>query len=224
MIVKICGITTLDDARFAIDAGADWIGLNLVSGPRRIELPAALAILKGLSDPAHAVGLIALQNGVVEDSIASALCDHHVRRLQLYGQVTPQAIRSLQQAGFETILAQPVVDEHSLTALDALLTVCSDARPDYVLFDAVVEGQVGGTGQRANWEAMAHARARGRYSHWPPVILAGGLTSGNVAEGIRLVAPVGVDVSSGVEAAPGRKDPRKVGEFIRSVRGQMTKC
>jgi phosphoribosylanthranilate isomerase len=218
MIVKICGITTLDDARFAIDAGADWIGLNLVSGPRRIELPAALTILNGLRDPAHVVGLVTVQNGILEDSIAAALWDHDVHRLQLYGQVTPQAIDSLQKAGFETIFVQPVADEHSLEVLDAFLAVCGDAHPDYLLFDAAVEGQYGGTGQRANWEAMARVRACGRYAHWPPVILAGGLTPDNVAEAIRFVAPVGVDVSSGVESARRRKDPEKVRRFIAAAR------
>ncbi len=224
MIVKICGITTLDDARFVLTAGADWIGLNLVSGPRRIELPGAITILNGLSNPSNVVGLVILQDGVLDDSIVAALRDHGVRRLQLYGQVTPEALGLLRQAGFETILVHPVVDEHSLEALDAFLIACGDTRPNYVLFDAAVEGQYGGTGQRANWEAMARARARGRYAHWPPVVLAGGLTSDNVAEAIRLVAPAGVDVSSGVEAAPGRKDPRKVEELIKSARSRMTRC
>ena len=222
MIVKICGITTLEDARCALDAGADWIGLNLVSGPRRIELPAALTILNGLSDPSHVVGLVTLQNGVLEDSIAAALWDHGVRRLQLYGQVTPQALDSFQQAGFETILVQPVVDEQSLEALDAFLTVCGDARPDYVLFDAAAHGQPGGTGQRANWDSIAQARTKNRDTHWPPFILAGGLNAANVAEAISRTTPAGVDVSSGVESAPGRKDPRKVEEFINTVRGQLT--
>jgi phosphoribosylanthranilate isomerase len=220
MIVKICGITTLEDARFALHAGADWIGLNLVSGPRRIELSTALAILAALPDASRAVALTRLQG--VDDPTVNILADHAVRRLQPYGQVTPEAIAALQGRGLETILVHTVVDEPSFAGLDGFLAACTDARPNYVLFDAAAEGQHGGTGRRANWEATARARARGRYAHWPPVILAGGLTPDNVAEAIRLVAPVGVDVSSGVEATPGRKDPRKVEEFINTVHGQWT--
>jgi phosphoribosylanthranilate isomerase len=220
MIVKICGITTLEDARCAIDAGADRIGLNLVSGPRRIELSTALTILAALPDASRVVALTKLEG--VDDPTLNILADHGVRRLQPYGPVTPEAIAALQDRGLETIFVHPVVDEPAFAGLDGFLAACTDARPNYVLFDAAVEGQHGGTGRRANWEAMAHARARGRYAHWPPVILAGGLTPDNVAEAVRLVAPVGVDVSSGVESAPGRKDPRKIGSFLTAVRGQWT--
>ncbi len=217
MIVKICGIATLEDARCALDAGADWIGLNLVSGPRRVELSTALTILAALPDASRAVALTTLQGA--HDPTLNILADHGVRRLQPYGQVTPQAIAALQGRGLETIFLHPVVDEPSFAGLDKFLAACTDARPDYVLFDAAVEGQHGGTGRRANWEAMARARARGRYAHWPPVILAGGLTPDNVAEAVRLVAPAGVDVSSGVEAVPGRKDHAKMEGFLAAVRG-----
>jgi len=247
MIVKICGITTLVDARMALDAGADWIGLNLVSGPRRLELPSVLTILNGLSDRSSVVGLVALHDGVPEDSIAAALRDHGVRRLQLYGQVTPQALDSLQLAGFETIFVQPVVDEHSLEALEAFLAMCGEGRPEYVLLDSAVETSylgptradpslhrsramelkgvgpaAGGTGRQANWNAIEKARSHGRFAHWPPIILAGGLTPDNVAEAISRITPTGVDVSSGVESAPGRKDQRKIGAFLTAVRGHVT--
>ncbi len=221
MIVKICGITTLEDARFALHAGADWIGLNLVSGPRRIDLPAALAILQELDDPSRAVALLTLPGSSPDEPTMNALVDHDVRRLQLYGQVTPDTLAALNERRFETILVRHVADGESLNMLDGFLAACTDARPNYVLFDAAVQGQPGGTGHRANWDAMAGARARGRYADWPPVILAGGLTPDNVAEAIRLVAPAGVDVSSGVEAVPGRKDGTKVTRLITVARAAL---
>ncbi len=218
MIVKICGITTLHDARMALDAGTDWIGLNLVSGPRRIELPAVLNILKGLDAPAAAVALVHLPYGESDKSILMALTEHGVRRLQLYGTVTSSTIADLRGKGFETIFVCPVSNERSLEELDSFLATCGDARPDYVLFDAAVAGQAGGSGRRANWDAIADAHKQGRFQQWPLVILAGGLTPDNVGEAVQRIAPAGVDVSSGVESSPGLKDPRKIQAFLTAAR------
>ena len=221
MIVKVCGITTFDDARMAFDAGADWIGLNLVSGPRRIDLAAALCILSELAHPFRAVALVNLKDEAADESTLTALAGHGVHRLQLYGQVTPRAAATLCGRGFEIVYVQPVANEQSLKALDAFLAACDGVELEFVLFDSAVKGQVGGTGQRANWEAIAHARELGRFEDWPPVILAGGLTPENVAEAITRTRPAGVDVSSGVESAPGQKDPRKVETFLNAVRGHL---
>lgn len=218
MIVKICGVTTVDDARAALAAGADWIGLNLVAGPRRIDPDTAAHILSRLDDPGRAVGLVALAQGSSVPPMAATLLDHGVRRLQLYGEVTPEAVGRCRAGGFETIVAWPVEDEASLTLLDEFLGACLDARPSFVLFDAATWDRLGGTGQPANWAVIAGARQAGRFAAWPPVLLAGGLTPDNVADAVAAVLPVGVDVSSGVESQPGSKDPAKVKAFIAAAR------
>ncbi len=218
MLVKICGVTTVDDARAALAAGADWIGLNLVDGPRRIDPDTAARILSRLDDPGRAVGLVTLERGAFVPSMAATLRDHGVRRLQLYGEVTPEAVGRCSAEGFETIVVQPVENEASLTLLDEFLAACLDARPSFVLFDAATPDRLGGTGQPANRAVIAGARQAGRFAGWPPVLLAGGLTPDNVADAVAAVLPAGVDVSSGVEAQPGRKDPAKVNAFIVAAR------
>lgn len=217
MIVKVCGITTLADAQMALGAGADWIGLNLVAGPRRIDLTDALSILSDLADPYRAVALVNLKDEAADESTLSALAKHDVHRLQLYGQVTAQGVATLSGRGFDIIYVQPVGDERSFDELDSFLTAFDAGGPEFVLFDSAVKGRVGGTGQAANWEAIARARELGLFEAWPPVILAGGLTPENVATAISRTLPDGVDVSTGVESAPGHKDPRKVEAFLKAV-------
>ncbi len=248
MLVKICGITNVDDARYALSAGADWIGLNFVAGPRRIELLAAERMLQQLDDPSRVVALVELDQDRMPESLIAALGAHGVHRLQVYGEQTlpvnrlatlnrlapvnrlalanrlavvnrlAGAFRRLAAEGFALITVQPVADDASLASLDALLTSCGEDRPGHVLFDASVPGALGGTGRRAAWDVIARARAEGRYEHWPAVLLAGGLNPGNVAEAVRCLSPAGVDVSSGVESAPGRKDPQKIEAFIAAAR------
>ena len=219
ILVKICGITRVDDARFALEAGADWIGLNLVAGPRKIDLAAAADILSQLDDRARAVALVVVEKDSVPNSTLEVLKTHGVRRLQLYGDSAGEAVRRLADEGFESILVHPVADEASLAALDGVLGARDGTRPNYVLFDSAVAGQAGGTGRLADWNAIASAHERGRYADWPPMILGGGLTPGNVAQAVRTLAPFGVDVSSGVESAPGCKDHARVREFVAAARG-----
>ena len=222
MLIKICGITNVDDAQYALDAGADWIGLNLVEGPRRLDPAAVERIVSQLKDASRAVVLLRLEEGRIPDSLVATFQKCGVRRLQLYGDPIPSFLRQLADEGFESMVVQPVADDTSLASLDARLAACGrsgrNAGPDYVLFDASTTDQLGGTGRRADWEVIAHARVQGRFVGWPPVILAGGLTPGNVTEAIQKLSPAGVDVSSGVETKPGRKDHGKISAFIAEVR------
>ena len=219
MLIKICGITNSDDASSALEAGADWIGLNLVDGPRQIDLSHAEDILTRLHEPSRAVVLLALHDGRMPKSTTARLRDLGVRRWQLYGDVTPDTVRGITQDESEAIVVQAIENEDSLDQLDGLLNRCTAAPPQYVLFDASVVARLGGTGTRANWDVLAAAQARRSYDRWPPVILAGGLTPENVVEAIHTVRPVGLDVSSGVELEPGRKDPAKIAAFVEAVRG-----
>ncbi len=219
-IIKICGCTDVDDARFALQNGADWIGLNLVGGPRKIRLADALSILDGLDDPSRGGVLLFVEDETSFDKVSEKLKLNGVRRLQLYGNVTPGIIQRAGQQGFETIKVQAIVNEDSIPVVDEFLSDCGAAGPTYLLLDASSETQLGGTGRRANWPVIENAQQQGQLVDWPPQILAGGLNAENVAEALRRVRPAGVDVSSGVESSPGRKDPGKVSAFIEAVQGQ----
>ena len=219
-IIKICGCTGKDDARFALQNGADWIGLNLVGGPRKIRLADALSILDGLDDPSCAVVLLSVEDETSFDHVVEKLKPNGVRRLQLYGNVTPRIIQRAGQQDFETLKVQAIADQDSVSIADEFLSDCGTAGPTFLLLDASSETQLGGTGRRANWAVIENAQQQRRLVDWPPQILAGGLNAENVAEALRRVRPAGVDVSSGVESSPGRKDPAKVSAFIEAVQGQ----
>ena len=219
MLIKICGITNVDDAKFALEAGADWIGLNLVGGPRRIDPTALAGITLELDDVSRVVALVRLSGNQVEPSLLSDLQRHGITRLQLYGEASAATFEQLAREGFASILAQSVSDADSLDELGALLTACGGHKPDHLLFDAGTPDQLGGTGRRLDWELLGKERSAGRFDDWPPILLAGGLTPVNVAEAIRVTSPEGVDVSSGVESSPGRKDHTKVERFVQTTRG-----
>ena len=222
LLVKICGITSANDAATAIDAGADWIGLNFVSGPRKIDLARAREILSAISEPHRAVALIAVDQGGSTNVPIEELRDLGVRHIQPYGDVTPGVVASLRGEGLEVIYVQPVGAKEALHEFEGFLTRCDDCQPDYVLFDAASPGQPGGTGRQADWATLAVARRDGRFDRWPPALLAGGLTAENVADAIGQVRPAGVDVSTGTESSPGRKDPAKLQAFITAVRDHET--
>ncbi len=218
MLVKVCGITNVEDAAWALDRGADWIGVNLVAGPRRIDLAKAVEIIASLHDPTRTVVLLLIEAGSFPAETISTLRDQGVRRVQVYGDVTPRAARRLSDEGLAVILPKPIAGPRSIDDVEALLSSYAQARPAYVLLDAASKGQLGGTGRPADWETIARAREAERLDEWPPILLAGGLNPQNVAEAIRTVAPTGVDVSSGVESEPGRKDRTKVKTFIDAAR------
>lgn len=242
MIAKICGITNSGDAKFALDAGADWIGLNLVAGPRKIDVPTAERILEQMQEPSRAVVLVQLVDGRLSGKVEGLLRPHGVKRIQMYGEVTPASVCELTSYGLECIWVQPVAADHALTDLDAAIRSCGDSPPQYVLLDSgrpqkpdhlgptvnrsvseptnlAAEGaSLGGTGRLVNWNAIARWKSAGRDAGWPPMILAGGLHAGNVGEAIAKLRPAGVDVSSGVESTFGRKDRRKLTEFLSAVR------
>jgi phosphoribosylanthranilate isomerase len=221
VIVKICGITNVEDARHALDAGADWIGLNFVSGPRKIDVATAKTILVQLDQPARAVALVAMEDGSADPQLLNVLRSRGVARLQLYGDVPAATVAQLHTERFETIVVRVIHNAASLDLLDSFLKTCGSRRPDYVLLDAPMAGRQGGTGRRFDWPMLAVAHERGRYAAWPPILLAGGLTPDNVAEAIRILHPSGVDVSSGIESQPGKKDPAKVQAFIQAARAPV---
>lgn len=199
--IKICGITNLNDALMAVEAGADALGFNFVPNtPRYISnADKAAAIIDRLPPFITTVGLFVNADAEEIKAIAD-LC--HLCVIQLHGDESPEFCQALNR---RLIKVFRVKDESSLSRL-----------PDYhvsgYLLDTFVKGAMGGTGVAFDWTLAVKAKRYGR------IILAGGLNPDNVASAVQHVCPYGVDVSSGVEASPGRKDPAKVKAFIQSVR------
>jgi phosphoribosylanthranilate isomerase len=200
--VKICGITSVEDALAALEADADILGFVLAEqSPRRVSIETAREIARQLPPTAMRVGVFV--NAKVERVMfALRICDFG--GLQFHGEEPPAYC---QQFGVPTIKAFRIRDQESLRAMSSYDT-------DYYLLDSYLAGQPGGTGETFNWNLAVEARGLGK-----PVILAGGLTPQNVAEAVRKVQPFGVDVSTGVESAPGKKDRQKMRDFVAAVRG-----
>jgi phosphoribosylanthranilate isomerase len=198
--VKICGITNIEDALHAAGCGADALGFVFYDrSPRCLTPEAARGIIAELPPFVNAVGLFVNEAPERIRQIAD-FCGLDV--LQLHGDEVPADCDFAPRRVVKALRVKKAasLDGHAAYAVSALL------------LDAWVAGTYGGTGERFNWE-LAAAVARQR-----PVILAGGLRAENVAAAVRTVRPYGVDVSSGVEAAPGKKDPAKVEAFIRNAK------
>jgi phosphoribosylanthranilate isomerase len=202
--IKICGLTGLDDAQRAVEAGAWALGLILFSGsPRRCPLPAAERISGALRRQAHICGVFF--NAPLDNvsGVADAL---GLTMIQLHGDEGPSFCAEVaRRTGAKVIKAVRVAARADLQDLERFRTV------DFHLLDTAAHGLRGGTGQTWNW-ALA-----GRHRSSVPVILSGGLTADNVRAGIAAVDPYAVDVASGTEASPGIKDPDKLRAFMAAA-------
>ncbi|MCG3162313.1 MAG: N-(5'-phosphoribosyl)anthranilate isomerase [Acidobacteria bacterium] len=192
--LKVCGITTIEDARAAIDCGAEYLGFNFYpKSPRYISPQSARAIIERLPDEVVSVGVFV--NEARPEDVIEILQTSGARMAQLHGDESPDYCA---QVGAERVIK-------ALRAGDDF-----DARRvlDYpasaILLDAFDAKLYGGTGKTANW-AIAREVAR-----LAKIFLAGGLSPDNIVEAIRAVEPFAVDVNSGVESAPGRKDAVKL--------------
>ena len=199
--VKICGITSVADGLAAAEAGADMIGLMFYErSPRYITMNRAAEISRAISPFIVKVGVFVNPD---EDTVMRAIGDCGVSLLQFHGEETPEFCT---QFGAMSMKAFRVRDAGSLLALPNYPT-------DAYLLDAYSPDAHGGTGAKFNWDLAIEAKQHGK-----PIFLAGGLTPENVGAAVRQVQPFGVDVSSGVESAPGQKDHAKVRAFIQAVR------
>lgn len=202
--IKICGITTLEDALVAIDAGADALGFVFYpKSPRHIFPEQAAAIIRHLPPFVQIVGLFVNESLPTVNETADQ-CGLDI--VQLHGEESPEFCDAVKR---RVIKAFRIKDIRSLEAIN-------NYRTSAFLLDAWSPSAHGGTGRTFNWEIAATAAASGR------IILAGGLTPENVAAAIELVRPYAVDVSSGVESAPGRKDIRKIEEFIYNAKNALS--
>lgn len=218
--VKICGVTTCDDARLVAAAGADAIGFNFVAGsPRRLEPEAARRVTAAVPPGLLRVGVFAgMGAGAIRDVVEFAGLD----AVQLHGPlagpgpaVDPPELCALLE-GLPVIRAVRL-DADGLTEARRWIATARGhgAGPAMVLVDAgTTTGALGGTGELVDWQAFVAAGPLDL-----PVALAGGLTAGNVAAAIRATGVTAVDVASGVESAPGRKDAVKVRAFVAAARG-----
>jgi len=201
VIVKICGITNTPDALAAVEAGADALGFMFYEpSPRHVSIRQAAEIIRELPPFIIKTGVFV---DAPEDVVVRAIGDCNLNLLQFHGNEAPEYCT---QFGLMSMKAFRIRDEASLEALANYPT-------DAFLLDAFVADKLGGTGEKFNWDLAIAAKKLGR-----PIFLAGGLTPGNVADAVRTVQPYAVDVSSGVEATPGKKDHAKIRDFIQAAK------
>lgn len=202
--IKICGITNLEDARAAVDFGADALGFIFVPDtPRYIEPQRAARIIRELPPFITKVGVFA---DVPLDTIYQTIQTCGLNAIQLHGSETPEYCDSAgERCRVPIIKAFRIKDRESLSAIPK-------CKVSAYLLDTYVKGKKGGTGEIFNWDLAKEAKSYGR------IIVAGGLTPENAAEAIQRVQPYAVDVGSGVEASPGKKDHTKIRAFIENVR------
>jgi phosphoribosylanthranilate isomerase len=204
--VKICGLTCEDDARAAIDLGADALGFNLWPGSKRhIDLDRASAWMRGL---APFVTRVAVLVNVPLEEAHRVAAHPAIDLVQFHGDEDESYCAQFAACGRTFIKALRIRDPASLDNLEHYSTPS-------ILLDADAGAAYGGTGRRLDPALAAEAVQRFPEAK---IVLAGGLNPENVAEAIRIAGPYAVDVASGVEAAPGRKDHAKVAAFIAAVR------
>ena len=213
MRIKICGITDEEDGRQAGLLGADAIGLNFYPrSPRHVSEEKAARIIQRLPAFVEPVGLFV--NEPLVEVVEQVRRMGVIRTIQWHGDN-----HELPPLLYHFIPAFQVHDAESLTTVKRYLEKCRAAGrpPAALLIDGHVPGEYGGTGRSAPWKLLADFHTD------VPIILAGGLTPDNVAEAIRLVKPYGVDVASGIESSPGKKDAEKLRRFIDNARNAAAK-
>jgi len=209
--VKICGITSVDDARSAVEAGADALGLNFYRQSKRYcPVDVASEIVSVVGDSVHTVGVFV--NASAEE-VRHAFHTLRLDSVQLHGDESPDDLSELR--GIPVIKAFRVDGDFS--AIGEFTRACHArrCRPRMILIDAAQAGTYGGTGNTLDWQVLAKHRVELAEM---PLVLAGGLTPENVAEAIGVVRPWGVDVASGVEASPGRKSVPQMQAFVAAAR------
>ena len=204
--VKICGITNLEDALCAQEAGADFLGFVFAESPRRIEPEKAKEIIENISQPVQVTALFVNEKKDVVDSVIATL--GRVDLLQFHGEETPE------YCGYFTdkkiIKAFRIKGEESISQIQGFNSV------DFVLLDSYSEKAYGGTGKGFDLNLALKAK-----EFDIPLFLSGGLNPDNVEKAILKVRPFCVDVSSGVEKNPGKKDHALVRRFINNVKGKI---
>lgn len=201
--VKICGITNWTDARHAIESGADFLGFNFYPGsPRYIGPAKARAIVQRLPKGVAAVGVFVNETDENMLEIARSV---GLDYLQLHGDETPETVARLQRE-------LPVIKAVRVKRPFRAAQVSRYRRASALLLDGFDRKLRGGTGKTFDWKVARRAKPYGK------IFVAGGLAPENVGEAIRVAEPYAVDVSSGVESRPGKKDPARLRAFAHAVK------
>lgn len=204
--IKICGITNLVDARDAAGLGVDFLGFVFCRQSKRyVAYPTVKKIVKALPSFVEKVGVFVNEDIELVKKIASR-CG--IKIVQLHGKESPEYCQQLKENNFKVIKAINLNDEEDLKKISEYQSVI-----DYLLVDSGDEAGFGGSGNLANWELALRAK-----DIFPGIFLAGGLTPENVRTAIEKVNPLAVDVASGVERIPGKKDYQKMLNFVQQVR------
>lgn len=202
--VKICGITSTADALAAVEAGADALGFVFYeNSPRHITPEKAAEIITHLPPFISRVGLFVDASA---DVIFATIAATRIDTIQLHGEESPEFCGQFVTTTLKAIRMQGAKSLKNLNHYPV----------SAILLDSFVPGQAGGTGAKFDWNLALEAKRCGK-----PIILAGGLKPDNVVEAIQSVNPFAVDVSSGVETSPGKKDIRKMRDFVRAAHGAM---
>lgn len=225
--VKICGITSFEDGLCAASAGADYLGfIFFEKSPRYIAPETAGEITSRLTEhlsdsntppvsgteSGQAPRYIGVFVNETLEAVEETICRANLDFAQLHGEETPAMLEALRGRGFKALRPTSAAEAEIEAEWYAGL---GPSNGPQLLVDAYDPNEYGGTGKRADWKAAA-----GLGRTYPRLVLAGGLTPNNVVAAVEAVRPWAVDVSSGVEFEPGRKDPDKVREFIFSAKGR----
>jgi phosphoribosylanthranilate isomerase len=205
--IKICGIKTVTDARAAMEAGTDLIGFNFYrKSPRYVEVGLCRGIMSTMRNFGGHVQYVGVFVNASVAEICATMETCGLNLAQLHGDESPEMLQELDGRGFKAFRGVP----------ENIESFARNKAPAF-LVDASVKGVYGGSGVTADWSQAAELAKK------YPLLLAGGLTPENVADAVRQVKPWGVDVASGVESEPGRKDPAKMKAFVKAVRTGASK-
>jgi phosphoribosylanthranilate isomerase len=217
--IKICGITCPEDALAAAAAGADAVGLNFYPASKRhVDIGRAAEVAAALPRGVVRVGVFVNADAA---AIRAAHAAARLDLLQLHGDEPPEFLRLLRTSDLANLpVMRALACGSSLEPIEEYLRRCRelDCPPRLVLLDAAAPAERGGTGSLCDWTTAATYH---RIAGAPPLVLAGGLTAGNVAAAIAAVRPAAVDVASGVESAPGRKDRDQMARFVSAAKAAL---
>jgi len=205
--VKICGITNIEDAHAAVSAGADALGFVFAESPRQVNAKTVLSIIGQLPPFVTTIGVFANQTA---EEIVSAMREANLNFAQLHGEIADLGVIGSELGCRRLIRGLRMKSEADLH--DAAHS-CPNCGCAGILLDAHVDGMMGGTGRTFDWDLAVKAHSLNK-----PIILAGGLNPSNVSDAIQKVRPYAVDVSTGVEASPGKKDWEKIKEFVHNAK------
>ena len=198
-IIKVCGLTQVNEALACVELGVQWLGFNCYQGSKRYLPPEAIAAIVGKLPPA--VQTVGVFVNASAKEIEETLQQTGLHIAQLHGDESPGFAHALQVPWFRAFRVVDDLAEEEIRSYGQEL----------FLLDAAQTGQYGGTGHAFDWKVATRLRDHGK------LLLAGGLRPDNVEEAVLQVKPFGVDVASGVESTPGRKDPQKVANFVTAV-------